>query len=53
MGYSPSGHKELDTTERLTHTVDKNLPTNTRYTSLITGPGRFRMQATKALGCNF
>ena len=41
MGYSPSGHKELDMTEGLTHTVDKNLPTNARYASSIPGPGRF------------
>ena len=26
MGYSPWGHKELDTTERLTHTHEMLLP---------------------------
>ena len=47
--YSPWGHKELDTTERLSlftfpgGKVDKNLPANVRDTGLIPGPEGFHV----------
>ena len=41
--YSPQSCKEKDTTEQLTHTVDKNPPANAGYMGLIPGLRRFHM----------